>query len=142
LDLTATKLPATLDPSAATTTFDLNTAATSATFNLNAAATLDFDIAATTSALKKFASTAPAPAVPALPAAPTQAGTPSITAPVPARTLPPVVIPAKPPPAEEELDVLDHVETIDRGLNCVGRTDRRRFDTTDQRSARNQCGRC
>jgi hypothetical protein len=56
--------------------------------------------------------------------------------------LPPVVVPAKPPPSENELDVLDHVETIDRGLKGVGRTDWRRFDAaTDQRSACTQCGR-
>jgi hypothetical protein len=55
--------------------------------------------------------------------------------------LPSVVIPTVPSPAETELDVLGHAETVDRRSNGVGRADWRRFDAaTDHRSARNQCG--
>jgi hypothetical protein len=44
--------------------------------------------------------------------------------------LPSIIIPAVSPPAENELDVFDDVETVNYGSNRVGRTDWRRFDAT------------
>jgi hypothetical protein len=115
-----------------------------------AAAALNPDIATTSAALNfaaamtsavEFASTAlsTTPAVPALTAAPAETAAPRITAPVPALALPSIIIPAVSPPAENELDVFDHAETVNCRPNRVWRTDWRCFDaTTDERSAPNE----
>jgi hypothetical protein len=53
--------------------------------------------------------------------------------------LPSLIIPAVSPPAQNELDVFDHGETVNCRSNRVGRTDWRCFDaTTDERSARHE----
>jgi len=81
------------------------------------------------------------PTVPALPATPAEALAPSITAPVPARALPGIVVPAVSPSRENELGVLGQIETVDGGSDAIRRTDRRGFNaSTDQDPAGNQRG--
>src|SRR5450759_1693836 len=66
----------------------------------------------------------------------------SVAAPVKARPLPTVIVPTITPPVpNEDLRLLDDVETAERGAQSL-RGNRSRLDAVDQRSARDQCDRC
>jgi len=104
------------------------------------ATTRAVEIAFAMAALQIGSTTMPAgPTLPALPATPAEALAPTITAPVPARALPSIVVPAVPMPRPNELGSLGQIETVEGGSDAVGRADRRSFDaSTDQDPAGNQ----
>jgi hypothetical protein len=146
---TASRSAATLDLCTAplSAALDLRTTMlAAAAFNPDAAImSVAVNFAAAMTSAVEFASAvlAAAPAVPALAATPAQTAAPRITAPVPARALPSLIVPAVSSPAESELDVFDHGETVNCRLNRMGRTDWRCFDaTTDERSTRHESCRC
>ena len=58
------------------------------------------------------------PMMPAVAAAPADAGREVLTAPVPARPVPTVVIPAIIVPKPDELRAFDHVQAVGRTANC------------------------
>ena len=75
------------------------------------------------------------PMMPAVAAAPADAGREVLTAPVPARPVPTVVIPAIIVPKPDELRAFDHVQAVGRTANCSRRNHRSRADA----SAHDRC---
>jgi hypothetical protein len=92
------------------------TATTDATAAVDTAATVDYATVDAAAAMDSAAMTA-APAVKAEPATPAEAAPPGIAAPVPARTVPAVVVPAVAAATEHVLDVLDGADLGRRGSN-------------------------
>ncbi len=68
------------------------------------------------------------PMMPAVAAAPADAGSTVLAAPVPAWAIPPVVVPAIMVTEPDELRTLDHVQAIGRVANYCGRDHRGRVD--------------
>jgi len=69
-----------------------------------------------------------APSVPAVAATPTQTTTKHVAAPIPARPLPSVVVPAILATEPNELGALDHIEAVGRSAKRFGCDDRRRAE--------------
>jgi hypothetical protein len=81
------------------------------------------------------------PMMPAVAAAPADAGRKVLAAPVPAWAVPTVVIPAIIVTEPDELRALDHVQAVGCSANCSRRNHRDRADAgADDRCARNENG--
>jgi hypothetical protein len=81
------------------------------------------------------------PMMPAVTAAPADAGRKVLAAPVPARPVPTVVIPAIIVTEPDELRALDHIQAVGRSVNCSRRNHRGRVDVdADDRCAGNENG--
>jgi hypothetical protein len=81
------------------------------------------------------------PMMPAVAAAPANAGRKVLAAPVPARPVPTVVIPAIIVTEPDELRALDHIQAVGRSANCSRRNHRGRVDVgADDRCAGNENG--
>jgi hypothetical protein len=69
-----------------------------------------------------------APIMPAVPAAPAKTDAPAIVAPIPARPIPTIFVPAIIVTEPDELHALDHIQAVGRRSDRSGRDDRGRAD--------------